>query len=123
MKIFFLSFFCLCCFINTNIFSQNSSEFLRPYDVLKYEIFVDLVPIFYSTKEQPDLRKFDGKVTITLTPRENNLAIIELDAVELLIQKISINDQFVNPIPENSDGLLLIPISPIMIGDTIDITI
>lgn len=107
---------------NHNQFQSN--EIPRNYDVLNYDLDVDWVDILLSEKNEPDKRKWNGKIKIKLTPLENNFSLVELDAVELQINKIFINEIELENIPDNSSGILPITLNnPININDTITLDI
>ena len=102
----------------------QSDELPRKYNVLNYDLYVDWVGILLSEKNEPDKRKWQGKIKIKLTPIENNLSLIELDAVELQINEIFINDIELENIPAISNGILAIPLNnPININDTVTLNI
>ena len=101
-----------------------ANEAPRNIDVLSYDLEVDWVEILPSTKDEPEKRKWNGKIKIVLTPLENNLSVVELDAVKLQINSIKINDNPLENIPSNADGILKIPLeNPINTTDTIAIII
>jgi len=109
--------------------SKNDPVFLaneepRNYDVLNYDLEIDWVEILPSTSQEPEKRKWNGKIKIKLTPLENNLNFVELDAVRLKINSIKIAENYLEEIPSNENGILKVPLeTPINIGDTVNIII
>ena len=116
-------------FANFDNNKNNYDRFLaneepRNIDVLSYDLEIDWVEILPSTKDEPEKRKWNGKIKITLTPLENNLTYIELDAVKLKINAIKINDFPLAEIPTNENGILKIPLEePINTSDTVSLII
>ena len=107
---------------NNPVFLANEEP--RNIDVLNYDLELDWVEILPSTKDEPEKRWWNGKIKITLTPLENNLSVVELDAVKLKINSVKIDDYLLAEVPSNDDGKLKIPLeTPINTSDTVSITI
>jgi aminopeptidase N len=64
----------------------------RQYDVLKYKIAVDWVAILPSTNANPELRRWNGSVGITLVCLSDAFSEVELDCAGLEVQSVSVND-------------------------------
>ncbi|HOM05240.1 MAG TPA: hypothetical protein PLU67_07090, partial [Candidatus Kapabacteria bacterium] len=99
------------------LFAGNAN---RNYDVLRYDLELDWTEALSS---EPIKFEFTGKNKITVKITEPNTNMIEFDAINLVINSLSINSIPVS-IFDYSQGLISIPFeNNLNIGDTVEVII
>lgn len=96
----------------------------RNYDVLNYSLYFDLRQALNSTiEDELEIKNYyfaQNRIRLVLTMDADTL---ELDAENLEINYIEVNNVFVESKPQPVNGLLKIPISNYIIGDTLELLI
>ncbi len=92
----------------------------RPYDVLRYDVYMDWVDVLNSTHTIKDSIDYSGINKILLKIDSADVNNIELDDGGHQITKLLINDIALNPIPQVKENILSIPLgSQYKQGDTL----
>ena len=86
---------------------ENSAIEHRNYDVLRYDLDLDLVDLFNDTNATHQTKvSFSGINKMTFKPLEEGLNSIELDAAGLLIDSVEMNGKTLNYDQDINDHLL-----------------
>ena len=104
--------------------SQASSNIkYKPYDVLTYKLFMDWTSIFEALDNQTELY-YNASSTISIRIDSANTTSISLDAVELKINQILLNDNALISEPFITQQTLDINLTDdIQMGDTISLVV
>lgn len=97
---------------------------VRDYDVIRYDFDLDWYNILLAPKTTPEQREWKGEILITVKSKIDNLNVIELDAVDLEILEVYINDVRLLTTPKITDNLLSVPLAnPLSVNEQATIKI
>ncbi|MFP4528940.1 MAG: M1 family aminopeptidase [Candidatus Kapaibacterium sp.] len=82
----------------------------RPYDVLKYDIYLDWHDMLLREGAEGEDRYWVGQNTITFAPLEDNPESVTFDCAGLSIINVSVDGNPVDPTPQQIGGELTIPL-------------
>jgi len=85
---------------------QSSAIIRRPYDVLRYNLFMDWYNVLSSTDTTGKERIYTGRNSIDIMIDSSNVSAIDFDAVELQIDSVIINDVKIALPPQPDSSIL-----------------